>query len=184
MTEADDKEKESRVDAHYMSEALKEAHKAYAKGEAPVGAVIVRDRGGGGEIIARGHNEREAKGDPTLHAEMTAIRRAARRMGTWRLEGCSIYATLEPCAMCAGAIVQSRITKLVFGARDSKAGAAGSVVDIFKAGMFNHDVEVTSGVLEADCSDLLKRFFGELRTGKATGKAAGKAAKKEQYCIK
>ncbi len=182
MTEADDREKESRDDAHYMSEALKEARKAYARGEAPVGAVIVRDRGG--EIIARGRNEREAKGDPTLHAEMTAIRRAARRMGTWRLEGCSIYATLEPCAMCAGAIVQSRIAKLVFGAKDTKAGAAGSVVDIFKAGMFNHDVEVTSGVLEAECSDLLKRFFGELRTGKAAGKATGKAAKKEHYCIK
>jgi tRNA(adenine34) deaminase len=146
-------------DEFFMNEALKEALKAYKKDEAPVGAVIVRD----GKVIARGHNEKELKQDSTLHAEMTAIKRASRKVGSWRLTDCDMYVTLEPCAMCAGAILQARIRRLCIGAPDPKAGAAGSVIDVLGTEKFNHKVLVEWGILEDRCSGLLKDFFRELR---------------------
>ena len=147
---------------YFMRYALKEAYKAYEKDEAPVGAVIVLD----GEIIARGHNEREKKNDPTLHAEMTAIRKAAKKLGSWRLDNCEMYVTLEPCTMCAGAILQARIKKLFIGAMDPKAGAAGSVIDVMHVEKFNHEVDVIYGILQEECSLILKKFFKELRERK------------------
>lgn len=145
-----------------MREALKEAEKAYSKEEAPIGAVIVHE----GRILARAHNERELKQDATLHAEMTAIRKASKRLGSWRLPDCDLYVTLEPCSMCAGAIVQSRIRRVFVGTPDPKAGAAGSVVDLLREERFNHRAEVVWGVLEQECSDILKRFFRMLRARK------------------
>ncbi len=149
-------------DEWFMKQALKEAQKAYSKDEAPVGAVIVKD----GVIISRGYNERQSKGDATLHAEMTAIRKACRKLGDWRLEDCEMYVTLEPCVMCAGAIVQSRIKKLYIGTADPKAGAAGSVISVVDVDGFNHRVEVEYGILEERCSSILKDFFRELRERK------------------
>jgi tRNA(adenine34) deaminase len=143
----------------YMAQALREAEKAKKKAEAPVGAVVVRD----GMIIARGHNEKESKNDSTLHAEMTAIRRACKRLGTWRLTDCDLYVTLEPCTMCAGAIIQSRIRALYIGTSDLKAGAAGSVIDVFRSDASNHRVDLVWGVMEHECSSILKEFFRELR---------------------
>lgn len=143
----------------YMAEALKEAEKARKKAEAPIGAVVVRD----GMIIARGHNEKELNNDSTLHAEMTAIRRACKELGSWRLTDCDLYVTLEPCTMCAGAIIQARIRTLYIGTSDLKAGAAGSVIDVFRVDAFNHRVDVVWGVLEQECSTILKEFFRELR---------------------
>ena len=143
----------------YMAQALTEAEKARRSGEIPVGAVVVKD----GVIIAKGHNERESKKDSTLHAEMTAIRRACKILDSWRLTDCDLYVTLEPCTMCAGAILQARIRNLYIGTSDLKAGAAGSVIDVFRVGAFNHRVEVSWGLLEQECSVILKEFFGELR---------------------
>ena len=145
-----------------MSLALKEAVKAYAKNEVPIGAVIVKD----GKIISRAHNEREIKQDSTLHAEISAIRKACHKTGYWRLNDCDMYVTLEPCPMCAGAIIQSRIRKLYIGAFDPKAGAAGSVIDLFGIEKFNHKVEVHCGILQSECSDILKDFFKKLRNFK------------------
>lgn len=150
----------------YMAQALKEARKAGKKGETPVGAVVVRD----GEIIARGHNEKELKSDATLHAEMTAIRKASRKLDSWRLNGCDLYVTLEPCTMCAGAILQARLRAIYIGTSDLKAGAAGSVIDVFRVEAFNHRVDVSWGVLEEQCSGILKEFFQELRERKAAEK--------------
>jgi len=146
-------------DKWFMEQAYKEALKAYKKNEVPIGAVIVKD----GKIIARGHNERELKQDATLHAEITAIRKACKKLNSWRLNDCDIYVTLEPCAMCAGALIQSRIKTLYIGALDPRAGAAGSVIDVFKIKEFNHRVEVVYGIMEEECSEILKRFFRELR---------------------
>jgi len=146
----------------YMKEALKEAKKAYKKDETPVGAVIVKD----GVVIARGHNEKELKNDPTLHAEISAIKKACKKLGTWRLNDCDMYVTLEPCAMCAGAIIQSRVGRLFIGTSDPKAGAVGSVVDILGIDDFNHKVEVSYGLLMEECSKILKDFFKELRKRK------------------
>jgi tRNA(adenine34) deaminase len=146
----------------YMREALKEARKAYNKDETPVGAVIVYE----GRIIARAHNEKEIKRDATLHAEMTAIKKASRKLATWRLNECDLYVTLEPCPMCAGALIQSRIRKLYIGAMDPKAGAVGSVINVLGVEKFNHKVEVETGLLEQDCSRILKDFFRELRARK------------------
>ncbi|HEX9063449.1 MAG TPA: tRNA adenosine(34) deaminase TadA [Clostridia bacterium] len=142
----------------FMKEALKEAKKAYDREEAPVGAVIVQN----GIIIARGFNERERKQDSTLHAEITAIRRACKKLGSWRLNECDLYVTLEPCTMCAGAIIQSRFRHIIIGADDPKAGAAGSVIDVFAVD-FNHKVKVTKGVMSEECSGILKDFFRKLR---------------------
>lgn len=144
----------------YMKEALAEAEKAGRLGEVPIGAVIVRD----GEIVGRGHNLTETRKDPTAHAEMNAIRQAAEHLGGWRLPGCEMYVTCEPCAMCAGALVWSRIEKLYIGAMDPKAGACGSIFDIVEEPRLNHRIEVERGVMAEECGQLLKDFFAQLRT--------------------
>ena len=141
-----------------MREALKEAKKAYLLGEVPVGAVIVYDN----KIIARGHNTREIKQSVLGHAEINAIQKASKKIGSWRLEDCDIYVTLEPCPMCSGAIIQSRIKNLYYGATDPKTGACGSVLNLFE-NPFNHKVNVIGGVLEDECSRIIKDFFKELR---------------------
>lgn len=143
----------------YMERALEEARVAESLGEVPVGAVIVHE----GIVVARGGNRRESSLDPLAHAEVIALREAARALGRWRLFGCSLYVTLEPCAMCAGAAVLARIDGLVFGATDPKVGAAGSIYDIPRDDRLNHRMEVTGGVLAGDCSALLSRFFKERR---------------------
>ena len=143
----------------FMNEALIEAGRAAAAGEVPVGAVIVKD----GEIIARGHNLTETLKDPTAHAEMIAIRRAAKVLGGWRLIGCSMYVTCEPCAMCAGALLHARVGRGVFGAADPKAGAAGSVLDVLGNVRLNAHAAVQGGVLAGECGALLQDFFRALR---------------------
>ena len=157
------KEKAGRNPLHdhewFMYQALKEAEKALGKDETPVGAVVVRD----GRIIARGHNEKELKNDSTLHAEMTAIRKSSRKLDSWRLNDCDMYVTLEPCAMCAGTMIQARLRHLYIGTVDPKAGAAGSVLNILQVDKFNHQVEITYGILEEQCSEILKGFFRNLR---------------------
>jgi tRNA(adenine34) deaminase len=143
----------------YMNEALKEAARAASEGEVPVGCVIVHED----RIVGRGHNQRETLQDATAHAEMIAISAACQTLGTWRLEDCIMYVTLEPCPMCAGAIVLSRVKQLVFGARDPKAGACGTLFDIVRDDKLNHIVEVVSGVMAQDAQILLKEFFANLR---------------------
>ena len=145
-----------------MKEALAEAKKAAAAGEVPVGAVIVKD----GEIIGRGHNETETAKDPTAHAEMIAIRQAAKNLGGWRLTGCTMYVTTEPCSMCAGAIVWFRISRLFIGTMDPKSGACGSVFNIPQESRLNHFVEIETGLMQEECSSLMKSFFKELRKRK------------------
>lgn len=145
-----------------MKEALKEACKAYEKNEVPIGAIIVRE----GKIVGRGFNQKESLRDATLHAEITAIRDACKNLGGWRLPGCTMYVTLEPCPMCAGAIVNSRIERLVIGARDLKTGACGSVLDITNNEKLNHQPELIFGILEEECSSILKDFFTKLRKNK------------------
>ncbi|MDO8736001.1 MAG: tRNA adenosine(34) deaminase TadA [Thermoleophilia bacterium] len=144
---------------HYMKIALAEARIAAENGEVPVGAVIER----GGEVIAVAGNEREEKKDPTAHAEIIAIRLAAERLDAWRLSGCTIYVTIEPCPMCAGAIYQARIERLVYGATDEKAGAAGTLMDIVRDDRLNHQVEVEAGVMAPESAALLKTFFSSRR---------------------
>lgn len=146
-------------DEVFMQEALKEAGKAFDKGEVPVGAVVVRD----GKIIARGHNLRERLGDPTAHAEMLALREAAFRVGGWRLNDCTLYVTMEPCPMCAGAAIQARVRRLVYGTPDPKAGAAGSCLDLLNMSCFNHRVELAGGVRADRCAGILQAFFRKLR---------------------
>ncbi len=143
----------------FMKEALKEAKKAYEKLEVPVGAVIVKD----GKIIARGHNLKETKKDTTKHAEIIAIEKASKKLGAWRLLDCEMYVTLEPCSMCAGAMVNSRIKKLYIGALDEKTGAVGSVLNLLEDYKFNHNIEVEKGILKEDCEKILKDFFKNLR---------------------
>ena len=143
----------------YMRLAIEEAKKAQTVGEVPIGAVIVKD----GEIIASGYNRRETSNDPTNHAEIVAIRRASQVLGGWRLIGCTLVVTLEPCPMCAGAIVQSRIERVVYGTDDPKAGCAGTLMNLLNEPRFNHQVDVVSGVLSSECSALLSHFFRELR---------------------
>lgn len=146
-------------DIKYMRAALREAKKAYALGEVPIGCVIVYE----GKIIGRGYNRRNTDKSTLAHAEITAIRKASRKIGDWRLEGCTLYVTLEPCQMCAGAIVQARIPRVVMACMNPKAGCAGSVLNILDMTEFNHQAEVTRGILEEECSTLLKIFFKELR---------------------
>jgi tRNA(adenine34) deaminase len=143
-----------------MAAALEEAAAAPATGDVPVGAVVAT---AAGEVVGRGRNAREATGDPTAHAEIVALRAAAAALGRWRLEGCTLVVTLEPCTMCAGALVLARVPRLVFGAWDPKAGAAGSVRDVVRDGRLNHRVEVVGGVREEECGDLLRRFFEGIR---------------------
>lgn len=147
------------IQEKYMKEALKQAKKAYALGEVPIGCVIVHE----GKIIGRGYNRRNTDKNTLSHAEITAINKASKYIGDWRLEECTIYITLEPCQMCAGAIVQARIPEAVIGCMNPKAGCAGSVLNILEMPQFNHQVSVTRGILEQQCSDLLKLFFTELR---------------------
>ena len=143
----------------FMKEALKEAKKAYDKLEVPVGAIIVKD----GKIIARGHNLKETKFDTTNHAEIIAIQKASKKLKSWRLLDCEMYVTLEPCSMCAGAIINSRIKKVYIGANDEKTGAVGSVLNLFEDYKFNHNVEFEKGILKEDCENILKDFFKNLR---------------------
>ena len=143
----------------FMREAIKQAKKAAKIGEAPIGAVIVRN----GEVIARGYNKRETKKNALLHAEIIAIDRACKKLGGWRLPGCEMYVTLEPCPMCSGAIINSRIEKVFFGAYDKKAGCCGSAADLFAEGMFNHRPEIVGGVMREECAELLTGFFRSLR---------------------
>ena len=147
------------MDEIYMHLAIEEAQKAKSLNEVPIGAVIVYND----EIIAVGHNIRELTQTTLSHAELIAIQKANEKLGTWRLEECTLYVTLEPCQMCAGAIVQSRIKRVVFGAFDPKAGCAGTLMNLLQDHRFNHQVEVTSGVLGDECSQLLTHFFRELR---------------------
>lgn len=146
-------------DDYWMTEALSEALLAYQKGEVPVGAVLVD----GDQLVARAHNLRETLQDPTAHAEILALREGARVLGHWRLTGMRLYVTLEPCPMCAGALVNARIERLIFGAYDSKAGAAGSLMDLVRDERLNHRMWVTGGVMETECGGVLKRFFAERR---------------------
>jgi len=158
-----------KSDEEFMAEALKQARQALDQDEVPVGAVVVHD----GRIVGRAHNQRELLNDPTAHAEMIAITQAAEHVGNWRLENCTMYVTLEPCAMCAGAIVLARLPRLVFGARDPKAGAVGSLYDIPRDPRLNHTVEIASGVLERECGEILAEFFRRKRRQEPPGSGPG-----------
>ena len=161
----------------YMKEALKQAKKAYTLGEVPIGCVIVYED----KIIARGYNRRNTDKNTLAHAEVSAINRASKKLGDWRLEDCTLYVTLEPCQMCAGAIVQSRITNVVMGCMNPKAGCGGSILNILEMPEFNHHVNVLRGVMEEECSQILQDFFKELRIRNKEEKAAKKALlEKEQ----
>ncbi|MBQ1457604.1 MAG: tRNA adenosine(34) deaminase TadA [Butyrivibrio sp.] len=146
-------------DEKYMKQAIRQAQKAYENGDVPIGCVIVRE----GRIIARGYNRRNKEGQVLAHAELMAIKKASKILGDWRLEDCTMYVTLEPCQMCAGAIVQARIPRVVIGCMNPKAGCAGSILNLLDIKEFNHQVDTEKGVLEADCSEMLKSFFRELR---------------------
>ena len=150
---------------YYMKEAIRQARKAEAIEEVPIGCVIERE----GKIIARGYNRRNIDHSVLKHAEITAIQKACRKLGDWRLEDCTLYVTLEPCQMCAGAILQARIPRVVIGAMNPKAGSAGSVINLLQMREFNHQAEIEKGVMEEDCSALLSHFFAELRRKKAKG---------------
>ena len=149
-------------DEKYMKAAIRQAKKAYALDEVPIGCVIVQND----KIIARGYNRRNTEGNTLAHAELTAIRKASKKTGDWRLEDCTMYVTLEPCQMCAGAIVQARIKKVYIGCMNPKAGCAGSIMNLFNVDAFNHQVESENGILEEECSMLLKEFFRNLRNKK------------------
>ena len=152
---------EEKADEKYMREALRQARKAYDLGEVPIGCVIVSNETG--QIVGRGYNRRNTDRTTLSHAEISAIRKASKKTGDWRLEGCTIYITLEPCPMCAGAIVQARIDRCVYAAASDKAGCAGTVLNLLQQPGFNHRVETTRGILEAESTALLQRFFRELR---------------------
>lgn len=147
------------IDIHFMKMALEEANLAFAAGEVPVGSILVR----GNRIIAKTHNDKEQANDPTRHAELLAIKSGARVIGNWRLTDATLYATKEPCIMCAGAMVNARLGRLVYGCKDEKGGAVDSLYTLLSDRRLNHQVEVISGVLEAECADILKRFFREKR---------------------
>ena len=150
------------VDEKYMKEAIKQARKAYAIGEVPIGCVIVYQD----KIIGRGYNRRTIDKNTLAHAELIAIKKASKKMNDWRLEECTMYVTLEPCQMCSGAIVQSRMTRVVVGCMNPKAGCAGSILNLLQMEEFNHQVELTTGVLGEECSQMMKSFFKELRESK------------------
>ena len=150
------------TDEKYMKEAIRQAKKAYKIGEVPIGCVIVYQD----KIIARGYNRRTIDKNTLAHAELAAIRKASRKMDDWRLEGCTMYVTLEPCQMCSGAIVQSRLDRVVVGCMNPKAGCAGSILNLLDMKEFNHQVELTTGVLEEECSQMMKQSFKELRESK------------------
>lgn len=146
-------------DEYFMKEALKEAKKAYKKLEVPVGAVIVKDD----KIIARAYNKKEEKNSPIMHAEIIAIEKACKKLNNWRLTGCRMYVTLEPCPMCAGAIINSRIDKIYIGTQDPKTGACGSKINLLQECKFDTSVEIENGVLQEECQNILKKFFREIR---------------------
>lgn len=150
-------------DSHFMRCALEQARMAASLGEVPIGAVVVLD----GEIIAASHNRREIDADPSAHAEFSALTQAARVLGRWRLSGCTVYVTLEPCLMCAGLMQQSRVDRCVYGASDPKGGALGTLYDVHLDTRLNHNFAVTAGVLEQDCATILSEFFADLRNRKA-----------------
>jgi len=150
------------LDCKYMKEAIKQAKKAAAIDEVPIGCVIVYQN----KIIARGYNRRNKEKSTLAHAEIAAIKKAAKKLGDWRLEDCTMYVTLEPCPMCAGAIVQARLPRVVIGALNPKAGCAGSIIDLFQVKEFNHHVEKETGILEEECSRMMKEFFQDLRKKK------------------
>lgn len=167
----------TREDIKFMKAALKQAEKALAIGEVPIGAVIVEN----GRIIGRGYNRRNTDHTTLAHAEITAIRKANKKVGDWRLEGCTLYVTLEPCQMCAGALVQSRIDRVVIGAPSFKSGCGGTLLNILQNSEFNHQVEVSSGLLQEECTAILQKFFKELRTrNKMRKKAASETASAAQ----
>ena len=156
------------TDEKYMKEAIKQAKKAYAIGEVPIGCVIVYQD----KIIGRGYNRRTIDNNTLAHAELAAIRKASRKMNDWRLEDCTMYVTLEPCQMCSGAIVQSRMTRVVVGCMNPKAGCAGSILNLLDMPEFNHQTEIEHGILEEECSQMLSDFFRELRRKKKEEKNA------------
>ena len=158
------REQEEKRPTHekYMKDAIRQAKKAAALGEVPIGCVIVHD----GQVIGRGYNRRNTDKSTLAHAEITAIKRASKKLGDWRLEDCTLYVTLEPCQMCAGALMQSRIDKVVIGSMNPKAGCAGSVLNLLEMDGFNHKVEVERGILQEECSTMLSEFFRELREKK------------------
>lgn len=160
----------------FMREALKEAQKAYDQAEVPIGAVVVLN----GEIIGRGHNLREKEQDATLHAEIKAIRQANQHLGSWRLEDCELFVTLEPCPMCSGAMILARMKKVIFGAFDPKAGTAGTFMNLLQDSRFNHQVEVEQGILEDECKDILQKFFKGLRERNKQRKQEAKQAQQSE----
>lgn len=159
----------------FMKEAIRQAKKARALEEVPIGCVIVHD----GQVIGRGYNRRNTDKSTLAHAEITAIKRASKKLGDWRLEDCTLYVTVEPCPMCAGAIVQARIPRVVFGTRNSKAGCAGSILDLLNEPRFNHQVEVEEGLLQPECSEIMKRFFSRFRKNKAAEETVEKQPENE-----
>ncbi len=163
-------EETRELDSFYMQEALKEAALAEELAEVPIGAVIVCD----GEIVGRGHNLRETSNDPTTHAEMIAIRQAAEKLDSWRLLNCTLYVTLEPCVMCMGAIILARIPYLVYGCRDPRVGAVGSIYNFAEDERFNHKVEVREGILQEECRSQLTAFFKQLRQRNKARKQSNK----------
>ena len=167
------REQEEKRPTHekYMKDAIRQAKKAAALGEVPIGCVIVHD----GQVIGRGYNRRNTDKSTLAHAEITAINKASKVIGDWRLEECTLYVTLEPCQMCAGAIVQARIPEVVMGCMNPKAGCAGSILNILEMPQFNHQVKVTRGILEVECSQMLKTFFEELRIRNKQEKEARKS---------
>ncbi len=154
-----------RDDVVWMELALEQARLAAEAGEVPVGALVIKD----GEMVGRGHNRNLLDHDPTAHAEIVALRQAAERLGNHRLGGCTVYATIEPCAMCAGALIHARVSRLVYGASDPKAGAAGSILKVLNHPGLNHQMEVTAGVLAQECSEILQAFFRQKRTRVESG---------------
>ena len=162
----------NKIHEKYMKAAIKQALKAYALGEVPIGCVIVHE----GLIIGRGYNRRNTDKNTLAHAEITAINKASKKIGDWRLEECTLYVTLEPCQMCAGAIVQARIPEVVMGCMNPKAGCAGSILNILDMPQFNHQVRIIKGILEESCSQMLKTFFVELRERNKLEKEAAKTA--------
>ena len=150
------------IDEKYMKEAIRQAKKAYAIKEVPIGCVIVFEE----KIVGRGYNRRTTDKNTLAHAELIAIRKASKKLGDWRLEGCTMYVTLEPCQMCSGAIVQSRMSRVVVGCMNPKAGCAGSILNLLQMEEFNHQVDLETGVLAEDCSQMMKTFFKELRAAK------------------
>ena len=153
---------EIKLKNKFMKEALKEAQKAYDKNEIPVGAVIVKDN----KIIARAHNIKEEKNDTTKHAEILAIQKASKKLESWRLLNCEMYVTLEPCSMCAGALIQARLKKVNIGTMDAKTGACGSVLNLLEDYQFNHNVEIEKGIMKEECENILKKFIKRLREEK------------------